>query len=149
MHLVENHPNHSALWVFRTTEYLNIAAPTFIGTTHKEPSIAKRRKPRPTGPPPAKSPKASRADAPDARAKAAKKSGEPLAPSLRSVVKRAGFIVGAYVLVLVFLLHVTALLAISMGVLGLAIMIPMGLLLDRWRYRAAMRKWSEGRAGAR
>jgi hypothetical protein len=65
------------------------------------------------------------------------------------VVKRAGFIAGAYVLVLALLLHLNVILAVAVGLLGLAIMIPMGILIDRWRYRAAVRKWDANRAGAK
>ena len=62
---------------------------------------------------------------------------------------RAGVISVAYVLALVVLVHLNVVLAVGVGILGLAIMIPMGLLLDRWRYRAALRKWEARRAGAK
>jgi hypothetical protein len=62
---------------------------------------------------------------------------------------RAGVISVAYVVALVVLVHLNVVLAVGVGILGLAIMIPMGLLLDRWRYRAALRKWEARRAGAK
>lgn len=115
----------------------------------KELVIAKRRKPRPTGPPPAHSPKAIR-DAEKPAPKGPKlKPGEPARPDPAGVLKRAGFIAAGYTLVLIFLLKTGVVLGIAIGLLGFAIMVPMGLLLERWRYKRQLRKWTGSRAGAK
>lgn len=111
--------------------------------------IAKRRKPRPTGPPPAHSPKRVR-DVENPAAKAPKrKPGEPIPPDPAGVLKRAGFIAAGYTLVLILLLKTGAILGIAIGLLGFAIMVPMGLLIERWRYKRQLRKWTDPRAGAK
>jgi hypothetical protein len=130
----------------------NCWKPAVLGwneTKTKEPAIAKRRKPRPTGPPPAPSPKRER-DAETAVTKGPKlKPGEPAKPAPGGVLKRAGFISAAYVLVLIFILHISIPLGVAIGFLGFAVMVPMGLLIDRWRYRSQMRKWTASRAGTK
>jgi hypothetical protein len=111
--------------------------------------IAKRRKNRRTGPPPARSPKAER-EAHESVTKGPKrKPGEPIPPSPQGVLKRAGFIAAGYVLVLILILKLNTVLAIGVGVLGFGIMVPMGLLIERWRYRSQMRKWTDSRTGAK
>ena len=111
--------------------------------------IAKRRKPRPTGPPPARSPKADRDATEAAKSGPKRKPGEPVPPSPQSVLKRGGFIAAGYVLVLIFLLHVNTILAIGIGIIGFGLMVAMGLMVERWRYRSQMRKWTGTRAGAK
>lgn len=78
-----------------------------------------------------------------------RKPGEPVPPAPQGVLKRAGFIAAGYVLVLIFILKLNTILAIGVGVIGFGIMVPMGLLIERWRYRAQMRKWTDSRAGAK
>jgi len=111
--------------------------------------IAKRRKNRPTGPPPARSPKAQREAAEEVTRGPKRKPGEPVPPSPQGVLKRAGFIAAGYVLVLIFILKITTVLAIGVGVIGFGLMVGMGLLIERWRYRSQMRKWTDSRAGAK
>ena len=128
---------------------MRLVARRSLETRYKESAIAKRRKPRPTGPPPSRSPKLDRGEAAGANSPAKRKSGEPAPPSTRSVLKRAGFISAAYVLALVLLVHLNVIVAVLVGLLGMGIMVPMGMLLDRFRYRAALRKWEATRAGAK
>jgi len=111
--------------------------------------IAKRRKPRPTGPPPARSPKIEREATQESKTGPKRKPGEPIPPSPQGVLKRAGFIAAGYVLVLVFLLHLNVIFAIGIGVIGFGLMLGMGLLIERWRYRSQLRKWMGSRAGAK
>ncbi len=118
-------------------------------TTAKEFAIAKRRKPRPTGPPPAKSPKLERDAIAPSKSGPKRKPGEPVPPEPQSVLKRAGFIAAGYVLILIFLLHVSVILAIGIGAIGFGLMVAMGLLIERWRYRSQLRKWTGPRAGAK
>jgi hypothetical protein len=111
--------------------------------------IAKRRKPRPTGPPPARSPKRERDEVAGTTSSAKRKSNEPVPPSAAGVLKRAGFIAGAYVLVLIFILKATVALAVIIGLIGFGFMVGLGLLIERWRYRNALRKWESSRAGGK
>ena len=111
--------------------------------------IAKRRKNRPTGPPPARSPKLEREAVDETKKGPKRKPGEPVPPNPQGVLKRAGFIAAGYVLVLIFILKLNTILAIGVGVIGFGIMVPMGLLIERWRYRAQLRKWTASRAGAK
>jgi len=128
---------------------LRYGARRLPGTRTKEPVIAKRRKQRPTGPPPAHSPKRER-DAESPTPKGPKrKPGEPVRPDAGGVLKRAGLIAAGYTLVLIFLLHTGVVVGIAIGLLGFAIMVPMGLLIDRWRYKRQMRTWTASRAGAK
>ncbi len=111
--------------------------------------IAKRRKPRPTGPPPARSPKAEREVASEAKNGPKRKPGEPVPPSSHGVLKRAGIIAAGYVLVLVFILRINTIFAVGIGLIGFGIMFGMGFLIERWRYRSQMRKWTGSGAGAK
>jgi len=70
-------------------------------------------------------------------------------PAPQGVLKRAGFIAAGYVLILIFLLHVSVILAIGIGAIGFGLMVAMGLLIERWRYRSQLRKWTGPRAGAK
>ncbi len=111
--------------------------------------IAKRRKQRPTGPPPARSPKIEREATEQTKTGPKRKPGEPIPPSPQGVFKRAGLIAAGYVLVLIFLLHLNPIFAIGVGVFGFGVMVAMGLLIERWRYRSQLRKWTGSRAGAK
>ena len=57
-------------------------------TRAKESEIAKRRKPRPTGPPPARSPKIEREATQESKTGPKRKPGEPIPPSPQGVLKR-------------------------------------------------------------
>ncbi|MCB0874400.1 MAG: hypothetical protein KDC36_13585 [Thermoleophilia bacterium] len=54
---------------------------------------------------------------------------------------RAGLIVAIYYLFLVLLLKTDPLASLAISLVGLAIMLPLGYLIDRWRYRSQLRKW--------
>lgn len=105
--------------------------------------MAKRRKPRPAGPPPAKSPKMQRLASGTEPVKARRRApGEPKPPSWRTAVGRALIFGALYYLLVVWLTPDTspqqaALLAVA----AFAIMIPVGMLMDRLRYRTQMKRW--------
>lgn len=54
---------------------------------------------------------------------------------------RAAIIAGLYYLFLVLLLGESPTVAAAIAAVGFALMIPIGLLLDRGRYRMQMKRW--------
>jgi len=71
--------------------------------------------------------------------------GEPSPPSFRGVLVRAALIAGVYYLFLVLALRTDASGAALISGLGFLLMIPLGLLLDRVRYRMQLRRWQQAR----
>lgn len=120
--------------------------------TTRRPTIAKRKKRRPAGPPPAKSPKLEREQQKGASTsgrpqRPRRGSAPPVEPSFRSVAIRAALIAGVYYLFLVFLLQTEPGVALVVAAFGFALMLPLGYLIDRWRYRSQMKKWEARRTG--
>lgn len=111
-----------------------------------------RRKPRKgVGPPPAASPRrAAQAEAgAKAGAKAARRSpGEPIPSSPRGVLVRAGIVAAFFYPYLVFVADEAPGTALVITVIAFALMIPLGLFLDRVRYSRQMRRYTEKRAGS-
>jgi hypothetical protein len=65
---------------------------------------------------------------------------------VRSILVRAGIIAGLYYVFLLVLLREDALTALIISAIGFALMVPLGLLFDRLRYRSQMKRWQ--RSGA-
>ncbi|MCB0880873.1 MAG: hypothetical protein KDC33_01465 [Thermoleophilia bacterium] len=108
--------------------------------------MAKRRKPRPTGPPPAKSPKLQRIAEGTEQPRTVRRAGdEPRPPSMRGVVVRAVVIAVIYALFLMVALKEDPAVAGLVGLFGFALMIPLGMLLDRMRYRSQLKRWRQQR----
>ncbi len=114
-----------------------------------------RRKPRKgAGPPPAVSPRRAAQEAAQSRAKPGAKStprrpsGEPVPSSPRGVLVRAGIVAGLFYPYLVFLAGETPAVALVIAVIAFALMVPLGLFLDRVRYSRQMRRYTEKRAGS-
>jgi predicted secreted protein len=107
--------------------------------------MARRRKRRNAGPPPVGTPK--RAAGAEARRPAAGRlPGEPLAPSVRGVVIRAAIVAAIFYPYLVYVVDETATAAALVSLLAFGLMVPLGLLLDRFRYSRQMKRWNEKRA---
>ncbi len=108
--------------------------------------MAKRRKPRPTGPPPAKSPKMQRiSEGAEAPKETRLRAGEPRPPAFRGVLVRAFVISIAYGALLAFVLKEKPVIAAAVALFGFCLMIPLGMLMDRMRYRAQMKRWRRAR----
>jgi len=120
---------------------------------HRRTTIAKRKKRRPAGPPPAKSPKLERAvsgaggRAKPQRGAARKPTGPPVEPSFKGIVVRAAIIAGVYYMFLVFLLRTEPGVAILVALLGFLLMLPIGWYIDRRRYRTQLRRWNAAHGG--
>ena len=113
--------------------------------------MAKRKRRKGAGPPPVTGPKrpAAAAAAADAASKPAvtkRRPGEPIAPSFRGVLLRAGLVTAAFYLYLVTLAGEDPGPAVLVCALAFALMLPLGLLIDRLRYKRQMSRWEEKRA---
>ncbi|MFP5452164.1 MAG: hypothetical protein ACLGG9_10515 [Thermoleophilia bacterium] len=113
-----------------------------------------RRKPRKNaGPQPHHGPKKARREgegsSASARAAAPKRRpGEPHPPSLKGVAIRAAIVSALFYPYLVYIAgHSVAAALIVTGVAFL-FMLPLGLVMDRFRYKRQMAKWLEKRGGS-
>ena len=113
--------------------------------------MAKKKKRKGAGPPPVTGPKrpSAVAAAEEAAAKPQvekRKPGEPTPPSLRGVLLRAGIIAALFYPYLIYAVGEEPGPALVISVLALGLMVPLGLFLDRFRYRRQMRRWEQRRA---
>ena len=113
--------------------------------------MAKRKKRKGAGPPPVTGPKRPSAVAAAGEAAAKpqvqkRRPGEPVPPSFRGVLLRAAIIAALFYPYLIYVAGSSPAAALVISLAGLALMIPLGLLLDRFRYRRQVRRWEERRA---
>ena len=120
-------------------------------TRRRGTSLAKKKKRKCAGPPPVTASEApvggrrgrgGRHEAPVQK----RKSGEPVPPSFRGVLLRAGIIAVLFVPYLIYATGSDPGPSVLISLVALALMIPLGLLLDRFRYRRQLRRWEERRA---
>lgn len=110
--------------------------------------MARRKKRKSAGPPPVGTPKrAAAAAAAEAREPTPKRRpGEPLAPSFKGVVIRAAIVAAIFYPYLVYVVDETPVGAALVSLLAFGLMVPLGLLLDRFRYSRQLKRWNEKRA---
>ena len=112
--------------------------------------MAKRKKRKNAGPPPVPQPKKAAGNgAADPSAKVKRKPGEPLPASMRGVLIRAGIVAAIFFPYLVYVMKESTVTALLLTLIAFALMVPLGLFLDRARYRRQMRRWEEKRARPR
>lgn len=112
--------------------------------------MAKRKKRKNAGPPPVPPPKkAADTGASDPSARVKRKPGEPVPASMRGVLIRAGIVAAIFFPYLVYVMKEDAVTAFLLTLIAFALMVPLGLFLDRARYRRQMRRWEEKRARPR
>jgi hypothetical protein len=112
--------------------------------------MAKQRKRRKgAGPPPVHHPrKATAAAGVPEKAKAPKRRpGEPVPPNFRGVLIRAAIVAAIFYPYLIYIVGEDPGPAFLVSVIAFAIMLPLGMFLDRFRYKRQMRKYEERRAG--
>jgi hypothetical protein len=112
--------------------------------------VAKRKKRKSAGPPPVHNPRRAAQEAagtPSAPAAAKRKQGEPVPPSMKGILIRAGIIAAIFYPYLIYIVGSSPLSALTLSVIAFALMIPLGIGLDRFRYKRQLRKWEERRAG--
>ena len=113
--------------------------------------MAKRKKRKSAGPPPVTGPKRPGAQiaAAEAAAKPAvtkRRPGEPVAPSFKGVLLRAGIIAALFYPYLIYIVGEDTGPALLITLVAFGLMVPLGLSIDRFRYRRQMRRWEEKRA---
>ena len=114
--------------------------------------MAKRKRRKSAGPPPVHNPKRAALEAAEgpSRSSAPKlKQGEPVPPSLRGVLLRAGIVAAIFYPYLIYIVGESPAAALVISLLAFGLMIPLGLLLDRFRYKRQLRRWEERRAERR
>jgi len=113
--------------------------------------MAKRKRRKSAGPPPVGVPKKAAPDG-EARSPSAtvkRKPGEPVPASIRGVMLRAGIVAAIFYPYLIYVAGERKLPALALTAIAFALMVPLGLFLDRIRYRRQMRRWEEKRARPR
>ena len=111
--------------------------------------MAKRKRRKAAGPPPSHSPRreALAATGSTGEARPKRRPGEPVPSSLRGVAIRAGIVAAIFYPYLIYVVGETPGVAAVVSVVAFGLMIPLGLLLDRFRYRRQLRRYEERRAG--
>jgi hypothetical protein len=110
--------------------------------------MAKRKRRKSAGPPPVPASKKApdKDGAGSAVASVKRKPGEPLPATLRGVLIRAGIVATVFYPYLVYVIDEEPWTALGLTAIAFALMVPLGLFLDRLRYRRQMRRWEERRA---
>jgi hypothetical protein len=112
--------------------------------------VAKRKKRKSAGPPPVHNPRREALEASGQSAKPASpklKPGEPSPPSMRGVLMRAAIVAAIFYPYLVYVVGSSPGGALVVTIIAFGLMIPLGIFLDRFRYKRQLRKWEEKRAG--
>lgn len=107
-----------------------------------------RRKPRKNaGPQPHHGPKRARREgAAPATASAAppkRRPGEPHPPSFRGVALRAAIVSALFMPYLIYVADHTITAALIVTAIAFVLMLPLGMFMDRFRYKRQMAKWTE------
>ena len=110
--------------------------------------MAKRKRRKAAGPPPAHSPRreALAATGTTAEAKPKRRPGEPVRSTLRGVALRAGIVAAIFYPYLIYVVGESPAISFVVSVVAFGLMIPLGVLLDRFRYRRQMRRYEAMRA---
>jgi hypothetical protein len=112
--------------------------------------VARRKRRKSAGPPPVHNPKRAAHEASGASSKPAapkRKPGEPTPPNFKGVLLRADIVAAIFYPYLIYIVGEDPGPAFLISVIALALMIPLGMLLDRFRYKRQLRRWEEKRAG--
>ncbi len=111
--------------------------------------MAKRKRRKSAGPPPVHNPKRAAVEASGGAPTSAprRKPGEPAPPSFKGVLLRAGIVAALFYPYLIYIVGESPGGSLLLTAIAFGLMIPLGILLDRFRYKRQMRKWEERRAG--
>jgi hypothetical protein len=110
--------------------------------------MAKRKRRKTAGPPPAHSPRreALTGTGTTADARPKRRPGEPVRSTLRGVAIRAAIVAAIFYPYLIYVVGESPGIAFVISVVAFGLMLPLGILLDRWRYGRQLRKYEERRA---
>ena len=110
--------------------------------------MAKRKRRKAAGPPPAHSPRREALDRPGgARGEAQAPAGR--AGAVRDAghrAPRAAIVAAIFYPYLIYVVGESPGIALVISILAFGLMLPLGILIDRFRYRRQMRKFEEKRA---
>jgi len=112
--------------------------------------VAKRKRRKGAGPPPAHNPKRVVAEGSGTAAPPTPKRrpGEPAPPSFKGVLLRAGIVAAIFYPYLIYVVGEGPGPALVVSLVAFGLMIPLGVFLDRFRYKRQMRRYEEKRAGS-
>jgi hypothetical protein len=113
--------------------------------------MAKRKRRPKAGPPPVHNPRKAApaaAQAEKTRPAPARGKGEPAPPSFRGVLIRSVVVAVLFYPVLVYLLDEPPAAAAVVVGFALLAMLPLGVVLDRMRYRRELKRWQERHGGS-
>lgn len=110
--------------------------------------MARRKRRKGAGPPPAASPRRAALGESEAKAAPKRKSNEPVPREPRAVVMRAGLVALLFYPYLIFFAGEGPVPSAIIAVAAFALMVPLGLFIDRVRYNRQMRRYLEKRAGS-
>lgn len=108
--------------------------------------MARRKRRKGVGPPPAHSPRKAAQEQSGRPAAPKRRPGEPIPPSFRGVVVRALIIAALFYPYLIYVAGESTGPALLISLVAFGLMLPLGLFLDRARYRRQMRRFEERRA---
>lgn len=111
--------------------------------------MAKRKRRKNAGPPPVpvkKSPSGEAVASASRSAAPKRKPGEPIPSSFTGVLVRAGIVAAIFYPYLIYVVGESPGGAFLVSLLAFALMVPLGLLLDRFRYKRQMKRWTERRS---
>lgn len=107
--------------------------------------MAKRKRRRPTaGPPPAPQ-RRPETKAVESTEKRDRRRGAPAPPSFKSVLIRAAIVLAGFMAYLLLIAQESLGTSLLIAAIAAALMLPLGLALDRLRYRMQMRRWERSR----
>ena len=110
-----------------------------------------RRKPRKNvGPQPHHNPKRAKEAASGSGAQRAPKRrpGEPHPPSFKGVAIRAAIVAALFYPYLIYIAKEDTAPALIVSAIAFVMMLPLGIVMDRFRYKRQMARWQEKRGGA-
>jgi hypothetical protein len=110
--------------------------------------MAKRKRRKAAGPPPAHSPRRETlaATGTTVEAKTRRRPGEPVRSTLRAVALRAAIVAAVFYPYLIYVVGESPGIAFVISVVAFGLMLPLGILIDRFRYGRQMRRYEEKRA---
>jgi Flp pilus assembly protein TadB len=109
--------------------------------------MAKRKRRKAAGPPPAHSPRREALTATGTtEVKPKRRQGEPVPSGMRAIALRAAIVAAIFYPYLIYVAGESPGIALVISILAFGLMLPLGILIDRFRYRRQMRKFEERRA---
>lgn len=111
--------------------------------------MARRKRRKNAGPQPHHNPKRAKEAAGSGPQRAPRRRpGEPHPPSFKGVAIRAAIVAALFYPYLVYIAKEDTAPALIVTGLAFVLMLPLGIVMDRFRYKRQMARWQEKRGGA-